>query len=414
MSPLFREILTDLGKYRDIFGGVRNFAGGRPEIEKKVKARDFKSSYTDYEYIYLTVLGFAQLHLHAHEIAEKNNGQKFNLNPGVQLLEQTTGMTMHADRDGANNMLRTVPACLVEAFELSKKARGGTKTFFIKAFDRTADPCLEGRAGRILDYLSQLKATSGGGPLKIPPWEDVSLEPRAPDATAKDIVGEHLRVFVNECTWRWSQDRGIDYYDAKTSRQSEPEATDFAKLYNATTFKATLLSRGVVEDVDAKCWEVQLDNGLWSPFTEEQNLTLERGRVKNLKGCQVRVNQFLYEIDFTKMVQRNTKTGKTRQIRCLDQPAGAAHGSVKTRLPVANVEEAINFFVEMQTLPPATKTESETELNEETYEELPNTRGSKADGEPAPRLPPTSAATVGRPAPTGAATVSMLTAAAAS
>merc|ERR1719203_1133006 len=169
--------------------------------------------------------------MHREEIVQLNNGRKFNQNPGVRMLEHRTGMTMHADREGANHLLRSAPACMVEAFSIARRERNGIAGFFREAFDRNADPCLEGRAGRIMEYLqarSQVLAAGAG-----PSWEDLSLHPLPADAAPQVIVGEHLRVFVNECTWRWARHRGLDYTTAKTERETEAAAAEFSALCNA-------------------------------------------------------------------------------------------------------------------------------------------------------------------------------------
>ena len=105
VPPFFAEILMELLKYKSELGGQRNFEG-TPEIRRKIKREDFSKSYTDYEYIYLTVLGFACLHGHSEEMVRKNNGKTFDQNPAVQMLERECGMTMHGDRAGANHILR--------------------------------------------------------------------------------------------------------------------------------------------------------------------------------------------------------------------------------------------------------------------------------------------------------------------
>merc|ERR1712048_1506789 len=119
---------------------------------------------------------------------------------------------MHADREGANNLLRTAAASLVEAFQIARSTRAGKGAvphaglmeFFKQAFDRNADPCLEGRVGRIMEYLDSKKQSKAAA--DCPPWADVSLEALPASTSSRDVVGEHLRVFINECTWRWSKD----------------------------------------------------------------------------------------------------------------------------------------------------------------------------------------------------------------
>jgi hypothetical protein len=362
IPPMFVEILRELIKERKVLGGVRNFNSGRPQIERKIKRNEFQEAYTDYEYIYLTVLGFAQLHMHCEEIISKNNGRAFNQNPGVQLLESFTGaialccdlggtygrclyqpgMTMHGDRDGANGLLRTAAASLVEAFQLAKSSkRDPMKEFFRNAFDRTADPCLEGRVGRIMEFL---ELRQGRGKEDAAPWADVSLQPLARSATSKDLVGEHLRVFVNECTWQWSKEKGISYDLAKQLRQQDEEAKDFARLYNADSFKTALLSRNVVK-TGGKVWEVQ-GNNTWTAFDEAGNQAMETARSRGLGKTEVRIRNFTYDIDFERMVQRNKKTNTERAIRQVES-SSPSPGKVS----LDDLDGCIKYFVELATLP---------------------------------------------------------------
>jgi len=88
-----------------------------------------------------------------------------------------------------------------------------------------------------------------------PAWHELTVEPFPPDASVLDVIGEHLRVFINSCTWAWAQKAGISYTEAKarwtlaggasTSHDSRalPEVDE---LCNARTFMAYLVSAGVV------------------------------------------------------------------------------------------------------------------------------------------------------------------------
>lgn len=347
IPPFFLDILTDLLKLEREFGGVRGDKT-KLQIGRKVKAADFRNSYTDFEYIYLTVVGFAQLHMHCEEIVGKNNGKVFTQNPGVQLLESLTGMTMHADREGANNLLRTAPASLIEAYAVGRAGKGGLRAFFREGFDRKADPCLEGRVGRIMEYLDAKR--QAGSSVKAPPWQDVSLNKLAAGATQQEIIGEHLRVFVNECTWRWCCMRGLDYKLAKDVRLTDAHAADFTRLYNADTFRAAMYARGVIPEGPAKQWEVSTESGSWLPFDAEANSAMDRARKKGLATCEIRVRNFMYDIDFNHMVQRNRKTRKERPIRCVEatKPVAQPGGSQMTSF---ELETAIAYFAEMETLP---------------------------------------------------------------
>mmetsp|Transcript_97730 Transcript_97730/g.170662 ORF Transcript_97730/g.170662 Transcript_97730/m.170662 type:complete len:410 (-) Transcript_97730:23-1252(-) len=343
----FADILTELAQYERELGGVRNFRGYRPRIEKKVTAEDFRKAYTDYEYIYLTILGFAQLHMHCEEIVKKNNGRKFTDNPGVQLLEQRCGMTMHGDRAGANHLLRSAPPSLVEAFGLAKCDKAGTRRFFKEAFDRTADPCLEGRVSRLMEYLDRQRQAIDGSLARAPPWDEVSL--RLPDGSpsSRDVVGEHLRVFINECTWRWAQGKGMDYATAKEKRLDDENAQEFSHLYNASAFEVAMLARGVAGDASSRQWEVQTEGNKWIPYNDEQNEVLERARLMGLRQTEVRVGSWMYEINLERMVQMNRKTKKDRPIRSAEMSAKRLQG----RITMEELKAAIDYFVSLQTLP---------------------------------------------------------------
>jgi len=123
----------------------------------------------------------------------------------------------------------------------------GPGRFFREAFDRKADPCLEGRVGRLLEYLDSEQYKGNG--VEVPPWDDMSLRPEVlsdPGVLPEAIVGEHLRVFVNECTWTWSRIRNMNYAKAKDERFFDEHVCEFSDLYNAAKFKETMLARGVV------------------------------------------------------------------------------------------------------------------------------------------------------------------------
>lgn len=349
--PLFfAEILLELVKFKSAFGGLKHFSG-HPRIIQKVNAKDFQSAYTDFEYIYLTVLGFARLHTHGEEIARKNNGQNFSLNPGVQMLERVCGMTMHGDREGANSLLRTAPISLLAAFQCAKSKRNGFCDFFKGAFKRDADPCLEGRTGRIMEYLEKngdlQRSTSGS----MVPWEEVSLQPLHKMATPCDIVGEHLRVFVNECTWCWACTRGLNYEEAKTKRFDKENVTDFCKLYNAVTFETAMLSRGLVADSKTVQWQVMMDTGYWSPYEDELSAQIEQARQCGASTVQLRIGPegWKYKIDLKRLVQQNQKTKKERAIRFITVAMPIPQGKISQ----IDFKAAIHYFVELDTLPAA-------------------------------------------------------------
>jgi len=347
LPVFFVEILVALLEYEALFGGLRNFSS-YPRIDHKVKREEFSQSYTDFEYIYLTIAGFAQLHVHCEDIVRKNNGQPFTKNPGVQMLESVAGMTMHGERPGANALLRTGGPCLIEAFALAKTRKNGMVEFFKGAFDRKADPCLEGRTARILEYLES-KGGKDLGSATTPPWEDVSLRPLPPSATPQDIVGEHLRVFVSECTWRWSRSKSLDYEIAKAKRLDDEHAEEFSMLYNAETFEAAAIARGVAPGPSMQ-WETIDDIGDWRAYGESSNELVERARVQGEERVVLKMGprQWTYELDLRRKVQRNRKTGTERPIRCLEtfvlRPGMITQDELRA---------AIAYYIELMTLPPS-------------------------------------------------------------
>lgn len=353
VPPFFAEILVELTKLQGEFGGVTNFRGS-PKILQKVRREDFSSSYTDYEYIYLTILGFGILHANCEEIVRKNNGEDHQRNPGVHMLEHLCGMTMHGNREGANNVLRTAPATLLEAFQIAKTKRNGMREFFKDAFDRTADPCLEGRIGRLMEYLEAQGTCGSSG---IPPWEDVSLRTLPPGTPVRDVVGEHLRVFLGECVWAWSQQHGMTYVEAKSSRSEPRWADNFAKVFNAATFEAALVSKGVAANPESeppKQWEAKGDGTSWNPYDEDTNMKIERARLQGQQLVQVQFGEkrWRYEIDLVKMVQRNPKTFKERPLRAVAKTLASGSGPVKG-MPLEEIRKEIRYFVELCTLPAA-------------------------------------------------------------
>lgn len=348
LPPFFAEILVDLNKHIRTLGGLRHFSGP-PAIVTKVKREEFCKEYTDYEYIYLTVLGLARVHANCEEIVRRNNGQVHTRNPGIQMLERVSGMTMHGDRDGANALIRMAPATLVQAFEVAKTRGDGGLDFFRSAFDRQADPCLEGRTDRLMAYLEAKKpSASAGAGAGAPPWEDVSLRPLPPRTSAEDIIGEHLRVFINECTWSWSKAQGISYEEAKRIRLESEHSADFAQLYNAETFEAALTSRGLLVDGHVVQWEAVTDSGRFNPYDEATNQLIEAARAKGVTKLSLRLGPkgWTYEVDVVALVQRNPKTGTERAIRCVEVPAARAG-----KLSTADARTVIARFVELATLP---------------------------------------------------------------
>jgi len=343
VPPFFAEVLDELSKHQHELGGLLNFSNC-PHISHKIKQKDFANSYTDYEYIYLTVLGFAALHQHCEEIVRQNNAQNFRQNPGTRMLESLCGMTMHGNREGSNTLLRTASPTLIQAFAVAKQD-GDFLTFFHEAFDRQSDPCLEGRVEKLMRYLEARTLCNVSGQ---PEWEDMSLRPLLPTAGPEDIVGEHLRVFMNECTWSWGCQTGLTYNVAKDARTNESNAVDFARFYNATTFEHALRARGVVAEVGSSQWEVMTtESGEWQAYDHAAHARICAAQQQGLSKLSLKLGPrgWTYEINLDAHVQRNPQTGKERPIRCA--PAtGRRPGSVTEE----EMKSAIAFFLEMETL----------------------------------------------------------------
>eukprot|EP00929_Paragymnodinium_shiwhaense_P079696 TRINITY_DN41544_c0_g2_i12.p1 TRINITY_DN41544_c0_g2~~TRINITY_DN41544_c0_g2_i12.p1 ORF type:complete len:392 (-),score=56.04 TRINITY_DN41544_c0_g2_i12:403-1578(-) len=352
LSPLFVEVLNQLTRHAKALGGLRHFKTYPSLDHGKVKREEFKESYSDFEYAFLTVVGLGRLHNHCEEIVAKNNAEEFHRNPGVKMLEQVCGMTMHADRPGANALLRTAAPSLLEAFNIAKSRKNGMIEFFRGAFDRTADPCLEGRVGRLLDYVQEKGGATHSA--DSPPWEDVSLKP-LPGAKPMDIVGEHLRVFMNESTWTWSRERGMKYEDAKAVRLNDANADAFSRLFNAEAFQAFLLHRGAIL-LDAYSWEVATDDrGTWTPYDPPIIEAMERARRRGQKTLTTRIGPkgWTYELDLQRLVQRNPKTQKERPIRCVAAPTGSAAQTTRKpgTLTLQEAQICIDQYVDLCTLP---------------------------------------------------------------
>mmetsp|Transcript_34623 Transcript_34623/g.99771 ORF Transcript_34623/g.99771 Transcript_34623/m.99771 type:complete len:375 (+) Transcript_34623:54-1178(+) len=344
----FREILSELLRHKSKLGGSRH-STALLEINGKIKAEEFKSAYTDFEYVYLTVLGLARLQMHRDEIVRKCNGRSHTGNPGVQLLEAKCGMTMHGDRPGAVALLRSAPDTLIQAFNVAKNKRD-TLRFFREAFDRRADPCLEGRIGRILEYLEKQGFADADVTCRKPPWEDVSVKPLADTASVDDVVGEYLRVFVNECTWQWAEANGVDYETAKRDRL---DAESFVSLCNASSFTAWMRAKGLVSESEALetnlQWEVLAED--WVPFEPAVNSLIEqaRKRGKQTLECRLGPKGWTYALDLRLKEQRNPKTGKVRPIRCAPVPL---ESPAKRQLLPRELDASVRMFVEdLVTLP---------------------------------------------------------------
>jgi len=355
LPPFFVEILHEaLARERQL-GGRKRFPkhAGPPRLEDKVKREEFLESYTDFEYIFLTVVGFARLHEQLEAIASQMNGQNFTKNPGVQMLERVCGMTMHGDRSGAQATLRQAPGTLISAFAVARGRRGGICQFFREAFDRTADPCLEGRVSRMMTYLEMRGGQKGLASAGAPPWEDVSLQNLGDKATPEDVVGDHLRVFMAECTWAWSREQGLQYEAAKEMRNHPKYGDSFTKRFNATTFEASMLSRGAVYQPTGKRWEHMQDNGEWVPYSVNESIRIEKAFLQGKQTVDMVIGAkgWTYTIDMRQYLQRNRKTGKDRPIRRAD--VDVASETPRGQVTEAQLKDGIRYFVELATLPEA-------------------------------------------------------------
>ena len=71
------------------------------------------------------------------------------MNPGYRMLYNRCGFVMHTGQPGHANGLRQGPEALLEGYRIAKK-RGEVMNFFKEAFDKTQNPCVEGRMTLIL------------------------------------------------------------------------------------------------------------------------------------------------------------------------------------------------------------------------------------------------------------------------
>jgi len=152
----FQAILEESAAMAAELGGAPNFPDGRVSLVGKVTRKEFKA-YTAFEHLRLTVLGFARLSEISEKVLSLNNGASFWTNPGTRLLEEECGLTMHADRHGAIEAVKSGPRLMLTVFGMAQKA-GKAKDFFRKAFDRYHDPCLEGRFSLIQEFGQDLLA----------------------------------------------------------------------------------------------------------------------------------------------------------------------------------------------------------------------------------------------------------------
>lgn len=210
--PSFEDVVAALRKFHKQLGGAPHYSKGQDPTIKGKLTRAKLAGFSNYEYVFLQVLGFQAISQHIDEIVRINNGLFWRRNPATMRVEQLSGITMHGDRPGANGIVQAAPDVLLRAFALAR-VRGETECFFREAFDRTADPCLEGRVGRLLMFLERHADLEGAG--EGPPAGDLAAEALPRGSGADRVVGEHLRVFNNRIVWDWAQASGLTYARAK-------------------------------------------------------------------------------------------------------------------------------------------------------------------------------------------------------
>lgn len=210
-QPSFEDVTAALRKFHKQLGGTPHFKSKDPAIKGKLTRAKLAET-SDYEYIFLQILAFAAISHHVDEIVRINNGAFWRRNPATMRVEQLAGITMHGDRPGANGIVRAAPEVLLRGFTVAR-GRGEIERFFREAFDRTADPCLEGRVGRLLTFLERNADQEGSG--EEPPAGDLVAEALPKGSTADRVIGEHLRVFNNRVVWDWARASGLAYARAK-------------------------------------------------------------------------------------------------------------------------------------------------------------------------------------------------------
>jgi len=90
LPPLFVEIIVEVLLYKSQLGGLRNFTDF-PTIDHKVKAEEFRHGYTDFEYVYLTVLGLARLQTHVEGSSADAMARSTRRTPGYSYWRSLAG-----------------------------------------------------------------------------------------------------------------------------------------------------------------------------------------------------------------------------------------------------------------------------------------------------------------------------------
>eukprot|EP01102_Stenamoeba_stenopodia_P023053 TRINITY_DN980_c0_g1_i1.p1 TRINITY_DN980_c0_g1~~TRINITY_DN980_c0_g1_i1.p1 ORF type:complete len:330 (-),score=105.77 TRINITY_DN980_c0_g1_i1:218-1207(-) len=258
-KALVDEMLEQLKLLKDVLGGVKPRRNvweldeqGDPKIVRKLTRRELQDAYTDYEYIVLHIKGFVAIEQHKASVIKLNNHQFFTNNPGVKLLEKYSGITLHGDRPEANSIVESAFSVLMTAFKLAK-AEGDFKKFFTTAFDRTADPCLEGRVGRLQLYIEnspyhwKKDGANGAEDIMMVKWRDFNLlfEERA-NEEKEACFGEFLRVFLNTTALKYAKSVGRPYEEIQSSRAKGLPLPDFyEKFCTIKLFRDYLEENGI-------------------------------------------------------------------------------------------------------------------------------------------------------------------------
>eukprot|EP00928_Gymnodinium_smaydae_P024256 TRINITY_DN19681_c0_g3_i1.p1 TRINITY_DN19681_c0_g3~~TRINITY_DN19681_c0_g3_i1.p1 ORF type:complete len:463 (+),score=62.91 TRINITY_DN19681_c0_g3_i1:53-1390(+) len=238
----YKSMLKELVRHEKALGGLKNFASFEDIRPIKGSAQGAQLSFpplTHYEYVALQIIGFACAAANAKDISDLNNGQAFKYNLGTQLLNKRCGIVWHGTDGNSDRLLTLAGELLVDAFEASDDP----ELFFRTAFSSSSDPCLEGRIRVLEGYLMSKHSESGSGG---PSLEDVVVRNLGQSATNVEKVGEYLRVFRNECVWRWAQEREapLSFQEANHALNSpqltSEDESSFERLFNAGEFRSYL------------------------------------------------------------------------------------------------------------------------------------------------------------------------------
>lgn len=250
--PSFDDVTTALRRYHKQLGGSPHYKGKDPFIKGKFTRAKW-AEHSDYEYVFLQILAFAAISSNVDEIVRINNGAFWRRNPATMRVEQLAGITMHGDRPGANGIVKAAPDVLLRAFALGRSL-GELERFFREAFDRTADPCLEGRVGRLLTFLERHAEQEGAS--GEPPAGDLMAEALPKGSKAEHVVGEHLRVFSNRVVWDWARASGLTYARAKALWEHAENGLTGAEVPEAKRPRLSRSASGsLLPDVAAACNE---------------------------------------------------------------------------------------------------------------------------------------------------------------